>query len=415
MDMVSDLWGDAEFLISTGSRVNPGNSALFPRLYQLASVFEKYRFHKLVFHYKPISAATRSGTVVMLMETDAVDAAPQDKQQMLNHINSVRTTPWAPVSLSIKQPDLHPRPQMFIRLPNTPTTDTDRRLDDLGVLYLAQNVDSGTPIAIGELWVEYDLEFISPCTHSEAAASTIYVKSAPSDIYDQQIDVDVNLSESPAQSTWGDAFTWIDTSVTPNLLSISGYRDFDALLSYFLRGTDLDWGGGGLTLTAENGAVLRSSAPNGDRTGISDVYGYAENLLSMTGFSNWNPIGPVNLSDLPVAKIAAAAISVGYFVSGFFRLTPVRSSVNASPFPPSSLKSLLRSGKFHLHGKDHVFSDNEGHYLPGRGQVPKSAPLRALLNLPLKKKKNDSGRGHDVEPTHCEGACSSVPSKFTFK
>lgn len=57
-----------------GAYINPGNSALFPWLSQIALQFEKYKFNYIKIHYRPVCPTSTSGVVGMCIDYDPADA-----------------------------------------------------------------------------------------------------------------------------------------------------------------------------------------------------------------------------------------------------------------------------------------------------------------------------------------------------
>lgn len=153
--------------------VNPANPALFPRVANLSRNFESYRFHKLTFHYKGSCPYTKEGVFLGMMETDVLDNPPQTKREVLNHINCFREQVFNNTSFTVKKKDLarvrYCRDSEDTTLPGLPR---DNRFDHVGRLYFGTYgcaVTAETGFAAGELWVEYDLELISPCVPTTGA------------------------------------------------------------------------------------------------------------------------------------------------------------------------------------------------------------------------------------------------------
>lgn len=414
-DMVTDIVAERLFGVTT-YRVNPGNSLLFPRLSAPSRVFEKFRFRKLRFLYRPISAATRSGAVVLELETDVYDSIPTTKEEMLNHQNSARGLPWDAFQLDVAPKDLHPRPQMFIRSEGFAPSDYDARLDDLGELHLGVSVDSDTPIVIGELWVEYDVDFISPAVHATEATARSFSIAAPSGTYAD----DAALINAMAQNTSSN-MEEIASILLPGSHggALLGIGPAEALIRTYCRHAP---GSTMATLPgfqADNGAAIRNQVSSGDFSfNNPGFFSYAENVVSLPGLSYpQNLVADLNI--LPFIGWTIPILTAGTYLSGFVDVSPVRSSISASPFPPLSpfkKQQLLNawhrkfsSGQFHMKGTDCLVTLGSKKYYTGRGCVTSD-----WLLVKSPEKQTDDGKHQEPEPKRCEGACNSV-QKFTFK
>lgn len=414
-DMVTDISAERIFGVTT-FRVNPGNGLLFPRLSAPSRVFEKYRFRKLRFLYRPISAATRSGAVVLEMETDVYDTIPTTKEEMLNHQNSARGLPWDAFQLDVAPKDLHPRPQMFIRSEGFAPSDYDARLDDLGELHLGVSVDSDDPIVIGELWVEYDVDFISPAVHSTEATARSFQLTAPAGTYANDAALINAMTESRASSMEEIVSVLLPDAHGGALL---GLGPAEALVRTYARHAP---GSTMATLpgyTASNGVTLRNDSAAGDfQFNNPGLFSYGENVASLPGLSFPRDL-PADLAVLPFLGWTIPVLTAGTYLGGFLSLTPVKSAISAGPFPPLSLlkKQQLQnawhrkfsSGQFHMNGSDCLVSLGPKKYFSGRGCVTSDW---VLVKSP--QDHADDERHPEPGPKRCEGACNSV-QKFTFK
>lgn len=387
-DVVGDISAFQDFEITEPFRVNPADSVLFPRLSAVAEVFEKYKFHSLEFLYFPISAATRTGAVVFALETDVRDQPFSNKEEMLNHYNSRRTSPWAPMVFPVSRKDLHPRPQMFVR-PEL-TTDFDARLDDVGNLYIGTAVDSESPIAVGELWVRYDIELISPSVHTDLENSNAFILSASAGAGTSPAFLAENASVT-GNSTWDDFFSV--SGAAGNYIYSYGPTLARAVYQIFNGSASAaDWITPN-TLSVAHGVARRNFPSNGDITSIKDSnngWNFLSDVLAFPGIIA-SYANVLNLSDLAHAYFQPGTLAAGLVNTLWLQLLPAPTGLKAT-VPPvkvsnlnqhkSSLRRMLRDGRFSHHCKDAVVHlRHQGKTfvcLPGRGQVPESAPLRSL-------------------------------------
>ncbi len=363
-DMVSDILADDTFAVSE-ERINPGNNSLFPRLSHLAPIFEKYKFHKLIFKYFPVAPATQIGFISFMVETDIVDAAPTDKSAFLNHYNSRRTQPWNSMALSVAKRDLHPRPQMFNREATAPTTATDQRLDDVGALYIATQTDSTTAQPVGELWVEYDVEFISPCVPSVTAEmSSEYDLEAPASAYGSNTGV-LTAMQALAVSNLDNIAAFGDPA--------SGFIDFifsspfqgliDARYVRTAGATPIssDWNFSSSNLVTTSASVVEFVRAHQDPA----TAGYGVAMLRdeiATAGTLWNNLSDVvDLASENVARLRYQLPSypAGATIAAIIQLLSSAKSIGHPWVPHLSetvssnkrFKHLLRFGRFHNQGK----------------------------------------------------------------
>jgi hypothetical protein len=136
--------------------INPGNADVFPWLASVAISFESYRFRKLRFRYEPTAPTSQPGSVMMAIDYDCEDAAPDTKAEFLSYYGSCRSSPWASFSMDFDLARLH-HPFYFVRGHTWPT---DRKLYDCG--QFLWGVEGINGVEVGEIWVEYEVELIHP-------------------------------------------------------------------------------------------------------------------------------------------------------------------------------------------------------------------------------------------------------------
>lgn len=164
-EFIKDISGSQLFEIQT-FEVNPGIATTFPWLASVASCFEEYRMHGILFEFKSTSADalnstnTALGTVIMATEYNPLHPPFANKREMENYVYSTSNAP----SMSALHPlecarDVTVLDELFVR--NTPVVGSDLRFSDLGKFQLA-TVGMQANAVIGELWVTYDIELLKP-------------------------------------------------------------------------------------------------------------------------------------------------------------------------------------------------------------------------------------------------------------
>lgn len=148
--------------------LNPGLSKTFPWLHATANNFTEYEIKGLVFHFKSnsgdafTSTDASTGSVLMCTQYRASQAAPANKQEILQQYWSQSSAPQTSFVHAIEcDPKENPLKVHYIRSGTKPTTD-DQMFYDLGTTYIASVGLQGTSVNMGELWVTYEIELKKP-------------------------------------------------------------------------------------------------------------------------------------------------------------------------------------------------------------------------------------------------------------
>jgi len=149
-------------------RINPANRNLFPWLARIAVNYESYEFKFLCFEYVPTVAATTGGGLAMMVDFDATDESPADKETMLNSKDGTSDVIWRHQTLPVKKDDVLTLGKRRYTLRDNAYADdsvsyplnTDARAFDVGYFNIAQY---GTPAGtMGELRISYVVDLITP-------------------------------------------------------------------------------------------------------------------------------------------------------------------------------------------------------------------------------------------------------------
>jgi len=157
-EYIADIAGSVAFA-STTFVVNPGISASFPWLSVIAANYESYKFNKLCFQFSTEKPTSVGGSLLMAIDYDANDAAPTTKSEIMAYHNAVRCPVWSQTDYVADKPDLSKLPQHYIR--STTVSGTDLKTYDVGNLFVCTSGCADTS-ALGELYVIYDVELITP-------------------------------------------------------------------------------------------------------------------------------------------------------------------------------------------------------------------------------------------------------------
>lgn len=147
-----------------GLPINPAMSETFPFLANLASNFEEYKFHGLVFEFvsstSPYNANAAMGTLILSMEYNAAASAFTSKPQMENSAFAVSSRFDTSMLYGVECAT-NANNAYYTR---TGSSATPINLTDVGTMYIASQPASSFPInsTLGELWVTYDVELSRP-------------------------------------------------------------------------------------------------------------------------------------------------------------------------------------------------------------------------------------------------------------
>jgi hypothetical protein len=175
-EYVRDIPGSVGFT-ATSFPVNPGQSALFPWLSTLASRFESYRFLRLRFALNTMSTTAATGSVALALDYDAADAAPTSKLQAMSYRSSVRDAPWKDLDFESTSEDLRRANNLYIRTLAVLPANLDIKTYDTGNLFVVTQGQAGTT-AVSELYVEYDVQLITPQIDSLGATTVARVNGS---------------------------------------------------------------------------------------------------------------------------------------------------------------------------------------------------------------------------------------------
>lgn len=172
---------------SQAYQINPGNSGTFPWLSSLAINFSEWNPHKIVFEYRPLvsdsatsttsGALTSMGSINMAVQYNVVQGPYVNKNTMVNSEGAVSHKPSHggrigiecanhknPLATFFVNGALSDTAQQLVGTNATPP-NTDQRFCDIGLFQIASDlvpVQADTPIALGEIWIHYDIVLLKP-------------------------------------------------------------------------------------------------------------------------------------------------------------------------------------------------------------------------------------------------------------
>lgn len=161
-ELIYSVIGSSTFTVQTTFALNPGIAATFPWLSTQAASWEQYRFNTLRFCYYTRCATSVPGSVMLVPDYDAADAAPVTEQIASSYRDTVEEVPWIEEFCCELDPmamcDGFKMNRKFTRIGTV--SGTDIKTYDVGNLFLCTT--DGTNVNWGKLWVEYDVELYVP-------------------------------------------------------------------------------------------------------------------------------------------------------------------------------------------------------------------------------------------------------------
>jgi len=140
--------------------INPGLSTIFPWLASQAIKWEKYKWNKFSVHFVPSTAvSTTAGKITLAFDFNPYDAAPASLADMSAYEIQTNGAVYRDLSLYV------PVGRMFdgvqTKRVRCGPVSGDYQLYDAGSVMVSTNSGANTN-AIGELYIEYEIELISP-------------------------------------------------------------------------------------------------------------------------------------------------------------------------------------------------------------------------------------------------------------
>jgi hypothetical protein len=224
-EYVQDIAGSVAFAV-TASPVQPGIPTLFAWLANQAIFYQEYRFKKLNFCFETEKGSSTSGKVMFAFQEDATDAVPSSKQEMLENQWKASAAPWEPFRLSVPTSVLNALgPKKYIRS-GTLAANLDLKTYDVGQLLVATLGMSDTTV-VGELYVEYEVELITPIQSTKQLAS----------ILSKTITGAGSVSDTAIFGTAATSTSGLDVTASASTLTFNRVGWY--LVEYVLTGTGL--------------------------------------------------------------------------------------------------------------------------------------------------------------------------------
>lgn len=198
-------------------QINPGLESSFPWLSNIARSYDRYRFHRLIYRYKPTCPTDTVGQVIMAWDYDSLDPIPNNEQDLCQETYWVAVSCWKPgtfsVSLRNNNQALYTRKGMI--------GYADLKTYDIGQLIYKGSGQNGY------IEVDYDITLID--RQPDFIASTIRTNSM---VYlgsnnGQSIELTANTEYIPTESTlrlaaYNIPYKWLEVVTDYHLIKYSG-------------------------------------------------------------------------------------------------------------------------------------------------------------------------------------------------
>ncbi len=168
-EFISTINGSVSFS-ATRIQCNPGLST-FTWLSAQALKYERYRWRKIHYEYIPAEAVTTTaGTIYMVADYDPTDAAPSSLSNLATYETQCEARVWSSCTLVVNERRLNDN--IGARKVRCGPVAGDLSIyDGLSVSY--GTISCANTNAIGQLWVHYEIELISPQTTSNPTPNSL--------------------------------------------------------------------------------------------------------------------------------------------------------------------------------------------------------------------------------------------------
>lgn len=258
-EFVKDIASSADFTAESFP-INPGTSDLFPWLSTIARRFESYQFQDLNIRFETTSPTNTAGTVIITADYNPQGHVPTSKTQALAMESAVRAPTWGSVNHRSLKHNLSKRKSYYVRSPTVGVVDSD--LYDTGLaIMMVEGVPLDAVPAVGEMYVDYVVDLITPVLDSDITASDevkVITETIPSPT-DGAFPFEVLVSQNPV-----DSFL-IGVGPSNNVETSSGHAGTVGAF-FFNRSGDfmviIEWKSAGIALTVPNfGWGTRAGVP----------------------------------------------------------------------------------------------------------------------------------------------------------
>lgn len=147
-----NVGGHPGFGLSVSTGCNPGIPQSFPWLSTIASNYDKYVFHKLIYRYRTLKGTTNPGNIIIAFDYDTQDLAPGDAVAMTQLGSYADGAVWDVFEMNVPCDGA----ERYIR---GTSVGGDKKMYDLGRFFASAEACSDSSDQ-GYLEVEYDVSLL---------------------------------------------------------------------------------------------------------------------------------------------------------------------------------------------------------------------------------------------------------------
>lgn len=246
--LMMTLTGSTTYGVTT-KHVNPGKADVFPWAARLARSYDKYRFRRLKFIYRPVCATTQVGVVMLSFDYDTLDTVPATKAEQAQTFPNIESNAFAPCELKVECDNTW----RFTR--QGAISNADLKTYDIGQIVVSSAY--ATAALLGEIYVEYEVELCKP-THGTPLLVRVQTSSS------------TKTALFTSTSSDGTAQPWSVASTMTLLCNTPG--EYSLCVEH--TGTGIG-GGNAPTITATVGSVVNTICAqiiNGAQTKMVTIY-----------------------------------------------------------------------------------------------------------------------------------------------
>lgn len=176
-ELVVKVAGTTAYTVGSTLALNPGLASTFPWLSTQAGSWESYRFNKLRFCYHTRTATTTGGSVQLVPDYDAADAAPSSEFIAASYEDMQEDAPWKDITCELRPQAMFPMgPKKFVRT-GPLSANQDIKTYDAGNFFVT-TTDAAGAANWGLIWVEYDVTLFTPQAPSSGFAASQHITAS---------------------------------------------------------------------------------------------------------------------------------------------------------------------------------------------------------------------------------------------
>jgi hypothetical protein len=161
-ECIAAVTGKIAFNAAQVFALNPGLASTFPWLSGIAARYNHYKFKRLVFRFVSGTSTSITGELALVPVFDAADPAPASWNVAMQSGAAVSTPVWKNVSINVlKDQFAHTDDEYYVRS-EALSSNLDIKTYDVGNLFVCVQGQAADDGHLGQLYVDYIVDFTSP-------------------------------------------------------------------------------------------------------------------------------------------------------------------------------------------------------------------------------------------------------------